>query len=605
MFLNSMGDGGNSRNGLGGFNVGVLGNMRSLGSSLEKTLYAISTGYRVNRAADDPSASVAIARADTNLNSLGVAIDNNQRSFNELTGVDGAQKGILGVLQEIRNNAQRLNGETDPTLRQTLVETVAAQLQAIDTLAHSVSMGGKTALNGASQISLGSNAARALDAKGTVVRTVRDDAYLSIAFDNKNAASQARVAGNYAAPTVGASAFMITTQSGTKSVQLSAGVSDGDALKQINKTLAGIGARAEIYTDDGGAKQIAFYTDGYGKGYNIEYKNISDGVLGAAASRAAGATGQVRINAENYALFGDYNNYAAENAVVSGKADLAYDGTTTTDLNFKTANGTASLASFTAASIQAAIEAINNNDDVKKLGVRAELTDGELKFSTDEAGVGAALEFSDSAGALFASRIQQAAVTGRDYRPGDGLRVNYVKPEMTAALVFDYDKVTTARSGGVEYPADDFAFTTQARGGVNFYTGDGAGFYDSIRYGFADLTSSGLGLSQLMNDHSSLSLDKHPATALSFIDSTIAKVQTEYGALGSFMNYQLDRTTQVLQALESSTADGRSILADADMAEETLKVVRYQILQQAGMSALSANANYAQMVTSLLSVGTK
>ena len=137
-------------------------------------------------------------------------------------------------------------------------------------------------------------------------------------------------------------------------------------------------------------------------------------------------------------------------------------------------------------------------------------------------------------------------------------------------------------------------------GGTTFQIGAGNGFYDTITYGFHDLTSDGLGLNQLIDSTSDLYLMRNDGSAIDFIDSVISKVEREYGALGAFMNYGLNSTNSAMEALQSSLSDTRSVLADADMARETLTAVRLQILQSSNIAALTSSASFSQMMNSLL-----
>lgn len=583
---------------LGGFNTMMLNNLSSTQSQLSRTLNAIGTGYRVNRASDAPADSTEITRIDAQLSGLATAIDNNQRSFAKLAGVDGVQKSIIATLLEVRDNAQKMIGENNPLLKQVLFETIAAQLGAIDTLASTAKINGKKILTGDGGFNLGNNATVALDTKNSLVRTAREGAMLSLSFSNSEAARQAVIGGLFTRPVApGTSTFRITTDIGSKAIQLAGGVSEGEMIAQINQQVKDLGARAEIKNGD-----LYFTTTGYGNNYTLRYEDLGNGVLnGVTTQDARGMSGNVRINAENYAVTGEYNNNSVETANVRSLANTGAIGAT--NLTFTTENGTATFAMGAQANITAAAAAINGDANVQTLGVRAEVivdgTNNYLEISTTETGVNAYLNFNDSAGQLFDDGRRTSVVSGYNYRPGNGLQVTYSKPEISANLTFAYDKVAANVIGGVTVPSD-FSTTLKPTGGIRFQIGDNLDYYDHIKYGFRNLTSEGLGLDNILKSGSTLYALNNPTAALSAIDYALAQVQSDYGGLGAFMNGYLSSTNDALMALQSSVADEREIIADTDMAAAALDVVRLQILQQAGISSLNAGSHYAQALTKLL-----
>ncbi|MBP5231884.1 MAG: hypothetical protein J6333_00590 [Planctomycetes bacterium] len=588
----------NTRSSLGGFNNSILNNLSSIGGQLQKTLRALSTGYRVNTAADDPAASAEISRTDANLNNVASALNNNELSLNRLSSIDGVQRTIVNTLLEIRNNAKELQNSGDYTQRQTMMETVAAQISALDTLVANGKLGTRNVLNGGSTISLGINSLTCLDPGKSFVRSVRGGSSLRAAFNAADAAEEARVSGEVTLPSGSSSTFMVTTNRGSKTIELNDGVSLGDALKQMNKSLESIGARAEATTDASGATTLSFVSNGHGNKFSVRYDHISGARLLANNASDTGKDGVVRINSRNFKLSGEYANAAAESAKVSGAA--ATGAIATTDLTFATNKGTATLADFTAATIEQALEAINAAAEIQELGINARLDNGTLSFSSSDTGTAAFIDFRDSAGSLFADGRQSAAASGRAYAPGLGLAVDYATPEITATLAFAYDKVAVATpANGLAAPAS-FSVEMEPTGGTTFQIGAGNGFYDTITYGFHDLTSDGLGLNQLIDSTSDLYLMRNDGSAIDFIDSVISKVEREYGALGAFMNYGLNSTNSAMEALQSSLSDTRSVLADADMARETLTAVRLQILQSSNIAALTSSASFSQMMNSLL-----
>ena len=88
-------------------------------------------------------------------------------------------------------------------------------------------------------------------------------------------------------------------------------------------------------------------------------------------------------------------------------------------------------------------------------------------------------------------------------------------------------------------------------------------------------------------------------SALSAIDNAISTVNTQRANLGAVQN----RFTSTISNLGSSSdnlTSARSRIQDADFAQETAKLTRNQILQQAGVAMLGQANQLPQQVLSLL-----
>ena len=88
-------------------------------------------------------------------------------------------------------------------------------------------------------------------------------------------------------------------------------------------------------------------------------------------------------------------------------------------------------------------------------------------------------------------------------------------------------------------------------------------------------------------------------TALSRIDTAIDNTNVAIGAIGAAESRLSFSSTNVATVTQNVTA-AESTIRDADMAAETTKFSKFNILQQAGMAMLSqANSSAAQVLTLL------
>lgn len=92
---------------------------------------------------------------------------------------------------------------------------------------------------------------------------------------------------------------------------------------------------------------------------------------------------------------------------------------------------------------------------------------------------------------------------------------------------------------------------------------------------------------------------RHPENPLAAIDNAIRLVDAQRSQLGSMAN-RLQSVQNERQSSALSVSAARSRIEDADYAMETASLVRAQILQQAGNSALSQATQLPQIVLSLL-----
>lgn len=121
----------------------------------------------------------------------------------------------------------------------------------------------------------------------------------------------------------------------------------------------------------------------------------------------------------------------------------------------------------------------------------------------------------------------------------------------------------------------------------NFQVGSYAGTENTISFKLsADSTASAVGIDGLAIDGQGGAED-----ALESIDEAVSQVagmRAQFGAVQSRLNYAADNLSVQSQNLEAA----RSIIADTDVAEETSKLARAQILEEAGVSVLaSANSS--------------
>lgn len=118
----------------------------------------------------------------------------------------------------------------------------------------------------------------------------------------------------------------------------------------------------------------------------------------------------------------------------------------------------------------------------------------------------------------------------------------------------------------------------------------------AIKFGFLNMTAEGLGLQDTKGNKVSVQTRDHAQAAISLFDNSIRKAlaqQTNIGALQSRLEYT---ATNLITAGEN-TQSSESTIRDADMAKEMTAYTKHKVLLQASQSMLSqANQNSSNVL---------
>jgi len=120
-------------------------------NSLARSLQRLTTGYRINRGADDPSGLIVSELLRAKMGSLAQAIDNSQRAINIVATAEGALNEVSAMLASVRE----LVTEAASSGGLSADEIAANQLQvdsaiaSVDRTSNTTTFGGLYLLNGA------------------------------------------------------------------------------------------------------------------------------------------------------------------------------------------------------------------------------------------------------------------------------------------------------------------------------------------------------------------------------------------------------------------------------------------------------------------------
>jgi flagellin len=131
-------------------------------------------------------------------------------------------------------------------------------------------------------------------------------------------------------------------------------------------------------------------------------------------------------------------------------------------------------------------------------------------------------------------------------------------------------------------------------GGIDFQVGMNNTANDRITLSLTATTSTGLSI-----DTDSLATTSQAQAAITALDTALATINTERSTLGATQN-RLQMTISNLGNMYENMAASNSRLKDVDVAEETAKFTRNQILSQAATSMLAQSNSLPQSALSLI-----
>jgi flagellin len=115
----------------------------------------------------------------------------------------------------------------------------------------------------------------------------------------------------------------------------------------------------------------------------------------------------------------------------------------------------------------------------------------------------------------------------------------------------------------------------------------------------AGTTGTAAAKAGLLISATSVTTRSNAQDAVVAIDNALGEVSRERANLGAFQN-RLEHAVSNMMNMSANTADARSVVADADYAQESSSLAKNQILQQAGTAMLAQANAQSRTVLSLL-----
>ncbi|WP_019873652.1 flagellin [Sporichthya polymorpha] len=235
-------------------NISAMNAYRNLSvtsGQMEKSLERLSSGFRINRAADDAAGLSISEGLRSQIGGLKVAVRNSQDAISVVQTAEGALTETTSILQRMRDlSVQAANGGSQDAKAQAAAQTEFAQLQGeLDRIAKTTSFGGQKLLDVGVNGSTGYSGNFQVGANNTADDRI-DVALTAAAFGTAVSASAAT-----AATVTGGQAVPATYTGGTLTLSVDGGAS-------FNVTVANDATAATVVTAINTAYQTATGSSG-------------------------------------------------------------------------------------------------------------------------------------------------------------------------------------------------------------------------------------------------------------------------------------------------------------------------------------------------------
>lgn len=541
----------------------------SLGKSLEK----LSSGLRINRAADDAAGLGVSEKLRSQVSGLQVAMDNAQDGIAVIQTAEGALDRTHAILRRIRDLTEAsANGDKTDDDRAKYQAEVDQLTSEIDRISLTTEYNTKKLLNGA----LGATTTQDSSQLSAITLTADAGNYSTDLVKNVN------VTGSPAATGV----YTIQLSSAITSSGVRLGNADFAAGESLGATAAGSAGTDSLLNVFG-------LNAAGGETETLTFSQPSKDVSASVTLSDSDTVNEAVTKIQN----------ALDQSGV--EVDVRWDSTAGTGggagnggFVFEARGRGADYNFFVSGQNSSGVEKIVANDADN--GGLTENTDTDLVYEGNGAGIDAVatedLFLFTIVGPNGAEQqiTTQSSILKADTGVMDSSKVidnqGYNQGIVGMEIEMDLDSVST------NYLADDYKVGIDVSGIMTFQAGPNKGADHRISVAINDMGANALGVDGL--DITTQSAAQSVMDAES-IDSAIRTVSEQRGDLGALQN-RLEHTIKNLGVTRENLASSESRIRDADMAKEMMDFTRNQIMQQAG-TAMLAQANMVnQSVLQLL-----
>jgi|TARA_B110000459_G_scaffold203587_1_gene260683 flagellin len=590
-----------------GTNVSSLTAQRALAESnveLHTAMERLSTGSKINSAADDAAGLAMTQRMTAQVRGLGMAVKNANDGQALTQSIEGALGEVSDMLQRMRELAlQAANGTNSSADRSFLQSEVNLLIQEISRVSANTRYNGELILDGTF---INKSLQVGIEEGENIVFSQE-----SIASEQIGAHTLVGNGQGANAAATDASANEITINDdieifgflGTKSTAASATDSAKETAVKVNNLTGETGVKAyaktyaTVYSNSATAKTYSVKINGYETGNFVISSGDAESAVDA-INQISGSTGVTASSADNKIVLFDSNgdDITVENTQgLSGHSDLRVqklgeDGKITS-----------TVGSVISLSTSGANDSTRVSGTLKLVSPNAFSIDQKAVNQVETVVVGTLANYWDSGTDTITIADGTTTVTVNltaDPTDIDSLLASIQGAANYGDLAFEVTKKD----------ADELYYTWKAAGvksGATYVTNDAASTDESISTTTAGVNSKGYyvensAAATLKNlTQINVSTMIQAGDSISIVDAALDKVAQMRSNLGAIEN-RLAYTVSNLMNIAEKTADARSRLVDADYALESARLAKAQVIQQAGTQMLKQANQLTQLVLDLL-----
>ncbi len=580
-------------------------NMLGTSGSLSKSLERLSSGLRINRAADDASGMTIADSLRAQATGLGQAMKNAGDAISLVQVADGALEESINIVTTIRTKAIQAASDGQNTVSRAAIQAdVNKLLEEMNIIADTTAFNGQVLLKGnftnksfqvgayANQtvsVSIenadASHVGRLAATSSTTTQTELTSLVGTIAGDNDIVADSTPATGEWAVPTstnLTLNTIAIGGYLGAQGTSMLSAKGTAAAMNAVAETTGVKATATTAWTGTGNvtAGSIAdggLLINGVNLGAITVTTNDASGALVSAINAKQATTGvSAAVNASGLMTLtaADGRNIAVSGASVA----LLGTGFAANTTSVTVVGGTAAVESATA----------NFNLD----GVNILWDASSTTATTDNTNLFNALTAAKTAGTISSNyTFTDNGAAGVVITRGDGLDVN---------ILNDTDNDATITIAGVAGNATTGLVSNSSRHGVVSLTSS-----NTITIGGDTSTLQSFGFTATTVAASGGIADANVTTAtaaqttIQRADSALEALDKVRSGLGSAQN-QVEATLRNISVTRVNIQSAESAIRDVDFADESSNFAKMNILVQAGSYALSqANAVQQNIMTLL------
>ena len=510
-------------------------------SAQAKSTEKLSSGYKINRAADDAAGLTISEKMRKQIKGLDRASTNAQDGVSAVQTAEGALTEVHSMLQRMNELAtQSANGTNSTTDRKAIQDEIDQLSTEIDRVSETTKFNEMYLLKGTD----GTTATKTLNA--------HDAGIAGTLVDNKN----------------GTSTFTVTALNNEDKITIAGKEYTIDANAATNPSIEGLtDAEAQAF----GKKEVTAAATKSKTTLDLTSWKTGDSfkVGGNTYDFDTYGTVDLLVNKLNQDLTGYTASKNGKTLVIT--TDTAGAANAAIDITDATVNGTTATANQVAGTDETVQYTQYNTAEALKTDLAAgnDIYRGDLNTKVDTS-LSNKINVAD-AYKLIAKELTTASNIGAD--------------DDKKATVTNTDNVFTITHGKATIK-DALSF--------NLHVGADADTTNKISVKIDSMSSAGLGIKGIKAD-----TEQDATYAIDAIADAISKVSDQRSSLGAVQN-RLEHTINNLDNVVENTTSAESRIRDTDMAEEMVNYSKNNILAQAGQSMLAQANQSNQGVLSLL-----